>query len=226
MIVVCQSSWPLDILQTMPPEQSKAKMLTAEWSILQRKLELAEKIFSKLCEILNMPFSMSKDTWHSHEDALLQAHNTVVQEELEKNRREAKEVAMAEEGISDDNDVTVDIPISFDGTWSKRGYTANHGLGFVNSAATGKVLDYEIISKVCNTCTQKKASLSEQDFELWFEGHNCVGNFGGSSPSMEMECAKRLWARSQDSSLRYKYMISDGDSKSYSAIWNYYGAYM
>ena len=147
--------------------------------------------------------------WHSHEDALLQAHNTVVQVGLDKNRREAKEVAMAEEGITNDNDVTVHIPISFDGTWSKRGYTANHGIGFVISAANGKVLDYEIISKVCNACTRKKASLSEQDFSLWFENHNCVGNFWGSSPSMEMECAKRLWARSQDSSLRYKYMISN-----------------
>lgn len=41
---------------------------------------------------------------------------------------------------------------------------------------------------------------------------------------MEMESAKRLWGRSQDYSIRYKFMISDGDSKSYSAIWNYYGA--
>ena len=95
------------------------------------EIGIGREDISKLCEILNMPFSVSRDTWHSHEDALLQAHNTVVQVELEKNRREAKEVAMAEEGISDDNDVTVDIPISFDGTWSKRGYTANHGLGFV-----------------------------------------------------------------------------------------------
>ena len=44
-------------------------------------------------------------------------HNKVVQVELDKNRREAKEVAMAEEGITSDNDVTGDIPISFDGTW-------------------------------------------------------------------------------------------------------------
>lgn len=75
----------------------------------------------------------------------------------------------------------------------RRGYTANHGIDFVISAATGKVIDYEIIPKVCNTCTQKKASLSEHDFELWFENHNCVSNFSGSSPSMEMEYAKCLW---------------------------------
>lgn len=78
---------------------------------------------------------MSKVTLHNREDALLQAHSTVVQEDLDKNRREAKKLAMKEEGISEENDDTVvNIPISFDGTWSKRGYTANHGIGFVISA--------------------------------------------------------------------------------------------
>ena len=41
---------------------------------------------------------------------------------------------------------------------------------------------------------------------------------------MKMESAKRLWGRSQDYSMRYKFMISDGDSTFYSAIWKYYGA--
>ena len=38
---------------------------------------------------------------------------------------------------------------------------------------------------------------------------------------MEMECAKHSWGRCVGYSTRYKYMISDGDSKSYCAIWNY-----
>ena len=41
---------------------------------------------------------------------------------------------------------------------------------------------------------------------------------------MKMESAKRLWGRSQEYFMRYKFMISSGDSKSYSAIWKYYGA--
>ena len=50
-------------------------------------------------EILNMPFSTSKDTWHGHEDALLQALSEVVQVEMEKNRKEARKLAMTYEGI-------------------------------------------------------------------------------------------------------------------------------
>ena len=38
-----------------------------------------------------------------------------------------------------------------------------------------------------------------------------------------MESAKDLWGRIQDYSIWYKFMISDGASKSYSVIWNYYG---
>ena len=41
---------------------------------------------------------------------------------------------------------------------------------------------------------------------------------------MEMKCAKRLWNRSLNYTIRYKFMISDGDSKSYSAVWDFYGA--
>ena len=37
------------------------------------------------------------------------------------------------------------VVVSFDGSWSKWGYTANRCVGFVISAATGKVLDLEII---------------------------------------------------------------------------------
>ena len=72
------------------------------------------------------------------------------------NSAEARKLAILEEGIDDDNDddddnvTIVDIPIRFDGTWSKRGYTVNHCIGFVISAATGKVLDFEVISKVCH----------------------------------------------------------------------------
>ena len=85
------------------------------------EMGIGREDISKFCEILNMPFSMSKDTWHSHEDALLQAHTEVVQVGLEKNRKEARKLAMADEGISEDEDTLVDIPISLDGTWSKRG---------------------------------------------------------------------------------------------------------
>ena len=116
------------------------------------------------------------------------------------------------------------VVVSFDGSWSKWGYTANHCVGFVISAATGKVLDLEIISKTCGMCLQKKSSLSEDQFEQWYQTYHCEGSYKGPSPSMEMECAKRMWGRSEQDFIRYTCMISDEDSKAYNAIWSIYGA--
>ena len=115
----------------------------------------------KFCEVFNMPFNMSPDTWYSHEETLSQAFQEETSEQLQKNCAEAGKLTMLEEGIDDDDVTTVDIPISLDGTWSKHGYTANHCIGFVISAATGKVLDFEVISKVCQQCTQMKAKLDK-----------------------------------------------------------------
>lgn len=124
---------------------------------------------------------------------------------------------MLDEGIPVDNeDTIVDVPVSFDGTWSKRGYTANHCIGFV--------IFFEVISKVCLQCTQMKAKLDDDSFNDWYQDHICEGSYKGSSPSVEMECAKRLWGRSENCNVRYKWMICDGDSKSYNAIWNVCGA--
>ena len=181
---------------------------------------------AKFCEVFNMPFNISPDTWYSHEEILSQAFQEETSEQLQKNCAEARKLAMLEEALDDDDDnvTIVDIPISFDGTWSKRGYTANHCIGFVISAATGRVLDFEVISKVCQQCTQMKAKLDEAGFNDWYQDHICEGSYKGSSPSMEMECAKRLWGRSENNYVRYKWMICDGDSKSYNAIWSVYGA--
>lgn len=180
---------------------------------------------AKLCELFNMPLNVSLSSWYDHEEVLSKAHEEVVQDQLTKNRAEARNQAILEEGITDDNDETViSIPESFDGTWSKQGYTANHCVGFVISAATGKVLDLEVISKTCGLCSQKKSTLTEEQFEEWLQTHQCEGSYKSSSPSMEMECVKRMWGRSEQDFIRYTWMISDGDSKAYNAVWNIYGA--
>ena len=54
---------------------------------------------SKLCEILNMPFSMSKLTWYNHEDVLFESHKDVVLAMLENNREEARKIALEEDGL-------------------------------------------------------------------------------------------------------------------------------
>ena len=60
----------------------------------------------KLCEVLNVPFSMSKLTWYNHEDMLFEAHQDVVLAMVEKNREEARKIALEEDDV-DKNDTTL-----------------------------------------------------------------------------------------------------------------------
>ena len=115
------------------------------------------------------------------------------------------------------------VSVSFDSTWEKRGFTSNHGVGFVISTDTGKVLDYAVISKACNACKINQKRLSQEELELWRRDHDCVGGYEGSSPSMETECARTLWNKSRDHGLEYRFMVSDGDSKAYNSVWDVYG---
>lgn len=84
---------------------------------------------AKLCEILNMPFSISIDTWYNHEEILHAAHDKVTKEQLKANAIEAKQVAIDEGTSRNDNSSLVDIPVTFDCTWSRSGFTANHCVG-------------------------------------------------------------------------------------------------
>ncbi|GFR64715.1 hypothetical protein ElyMa_000184600 [Elysia marginata] len=46
-------------------------------------------------------------------------------------------------------DDIVDIAVSYDGTWQKRGHTSNHGLGVVIEVTTGLAVDYHVMSSFC-----------------------------------------------------------------------------
>ena len=51
----------------------------------------------------------------------------------------------------------------------------------------------------------------------------CDINFTGSSPAMEAEGAVKVWSRSiEKHNVRYKWMVSDGDSKAFNAVQNIY----
>ena len=94
---------------------------------------------------------------------------------------------------------------------------------------TGEVLDYHVLSKACLKCDRKRKACEGDDeiFEEWRREHEASGecdiNFRGSSPAMEAEGAAVLWNRSLERhSIRYKWMVSDGDSKAFDTVENVY----
>ena len=91
----------------------------------------------------------------------------------------------------------MNIPVSFDGTWAKRGFTSLNGVVLVITIDTGEVSDYHVLSKPCQKCALKKSKCEDDEFEQWIIEHevlnNCDINFDGSSPAMEAEGAKIVW---------------------------------
>lgn len=67
----------------------------------------------------------------------------------------------------------LDITVSFDGSWQKRGYKSLYGIGVVMDLLTGLVMDYEILSKYCTDYTSIERDLfpDSPDFSIWYVSH-------------------------------------------------------
>ncbi|GFU51042.1 uncharacterized protein TNCV_2757151 [Trichonephila clavipes] len=120
------------------------------------------------------------------------ARNIVRKQHLDLNDEEKKETGV------------LDITVSFDGSWQKRGYKSLYGIGVVIDLLTGLVIDYEILSKYCTECTAAVPHLE------W-----------------KMEAAAILWQRSiQGCNMRYTCILSDGDSKTFQHLMSPSGAHL
>ena len=81
------------------------------------------------------------------------------------------------------------------------------------------------MSKSCRKCSLKNSQCegNVEEFEEWRREHvasgDCDINFKGSSPAMEAEGASVLWNRSIElHNMRYKWMVSDRDSKAFNTV--------
>ena len=101
------------------------------------EIGIGQESLTTLCEILELPMPVLNNAHHAHEEKILQAQTEIVENHLKKVRAEARAVSLRNDGLDpSDDSLTADITVSFDGTWSKRGYTANNGNAFVISADT------------------------------------------------------------------------------------------
>ena len=93
----------------------------------------------------------------------------------------------------------MDIRVTCNGTWSRRGHQAKYGIVVVASWENGLVLDTEVLSMFCYECHAKKnmETTSDEFLDWWEENQGNYGqNYYGSSGSMEVEGARRMWQRS------------------------------
>lgn len=90
-------------------------------------------------------------------------------------------------------DDSVDIKLSFDGTWQKRGHTSHNGVATAIDVITGYVVDFEMLSNYCIAC-QNSSAEGDDDYEAFIEIHrpDCQKTTDANSREMEAEAALKI----------------------------------
>lgn len=217
--LVCQNCKKVLSSLFSSPRESESKCFKANKSIVEAFLKIGKG--HAALEVFSMALGVHVMDKKTFSKCLLSLH-----EEKKNFRKEILEISQnavkkwhSELDINLNDDI-IDITVSYDGTWQKRGHTSQYGIGIVIDVLTGLVVDYEILSKYCPDCTAARRDLGDDtaEFSIWFDGHKaeCSKNYSGSSNAMEMIAAEILWKRSIKScGMRYVKMLSDGDAKSY-----------
>lgn len=201
-----------------PPFQVNRKTISAFLQI-GRGLSAIEQ-FSM---VMGLP-GMSSSTYSAHIKCL-SLENVKIKAEILRLSHTAIRQAHIELNPHLAGEEILNIAVSYDGTWHKRGHTSHYGMGIAIDVLTGLVIDFHILSRYCSACDQNKKILGDKtkEYEEWQQSHNvggeCEKNFTGSSNSMEVAAAEVLWKRSINvHKFRYVSVLSDGDCKTYSHL--------
>ncbi|GFT46683.1 uncharacterized protein NPIL_488331 [Nephila pilipes] len=136
-----------------------------------RKGNSAAKTF---CAVMNLPPPPAK----------FERYNDILLRSLIKVSRELMRNAV--EDTVKNNNSNRDITAAFDGSWQKRGLTSLNGVVSATCLETGKVLDFECLSKYCFKCK----NINNKD-------HTCEKNFEGFSGGMESDGILKIFQRSE-----------------------------
>ena len=114
----------------------------------------------------------------------------------------------------------IDLTVSFDGSWMKRGHSSPYGIGCVIEVLTGLIIDFTVLSLYCQACVfaaTRYGGKHTDEFKTWKDTHtDCNSNYEGSSGGMESEAAEILWTQSEDKhNFRYTTMLSECDSRTH-----------
>lgn len=84
----------------------------------------------------------------------------------------------------DQDSGVLDISVSYDRTWQKRGFSSHHGVAVAIEVKTRLVIDYEVLSTYCHACSLAKTRLGSDtpEMEEWQNHHaDYDANFNGSA---------------------------------------------
>ena len=96
------------------------------------------------CEVMGME-GLTEKTHRSHVAAIHRHGLDFKTDMLEDSAQRVRLAHGKKSGV-------LDLAVSFDGSWQKRGHTSKHGIGAVIEATTGLVLDFHVMSSFCQVC--------------------------------------------------------------------------
>lgn len=110
---------------------------------------------------------MSSRPFSAHTGEMSKVISNIGYKCLEKARARVREVE-TENNYDINDESIIDVSVSYDGTWHKRGHTSNYGIGVVIELQTGLVIDYAVLSKFCRKCVVTATELDVQspEFEI------------------------------------------------------------
>ena len=115
-----------------------------------RSLGVGYTGLEKFCTFMDMPQPMTRNNF----DKINKLCKTAAKEVAMDTMIDAANEIREKSGASDDQ--IVDTGVSVDGSWQKRGYASRNGVVTAMSIETGKVLDCEPMTTICNACTYYK----------------------------------------------------------------------
>ena len=145
-----------------------------------REIGKGHTAIKKYCGFMNMPKSINDSAYAGLVSRLNVAYKDIANASM----------SIAAEDIHNENidtisDDTVDIDISADGTWQRRGFASLNGLSTIMAVDIGKCLDYEVLTKECKACQVWESKKGSIGYNNLMVDHDCLVNHQGSASSME-----------------------------------------
>lgn len=153
--------------------------------------------------------AMSASVFKNREREAGNAIETVAKRTCLRNAEEEKQLSK-----SGDGEEMVDVAVSYDMSWRKRGkaYDFSSGMGSAIGVTTGKVISYATRNLECRICKHAEESQSSP------RAHDCRHNYQGSSKSMESSVAVQLFNEAPANGMRFSTYVGDEDSTTESRL--------
>ena len=175
-----------------------------------REIGRGHEAMKMFASCMNMPPPMAYKSYAAINDLLLDAYKESANESMV---MAGKDVRTNIVGSDFQN-----TRVSVDGTWQKRGFSSMNGV-VVAISDEGKVLDHQVMSKLCKSCSTWAKRKGTPEYEEWHTHHSCSMNHSKSSGAMEAEGAVEIFRRSETKhKLRYVEYIGDGDAGSFAKV--------